>query len=53
MNTMQEYASDYLKEHCRTGKVTHVTDYSFTFEKNPTKEGKVESYVVYMSYFWS
>lgn len=52
MKTMEDYAREYQRENYSKGKVKEVTDYSFTLEKNPTKEGKVENVIVYLSYFW-
>lgn len=41
---------EYLKQH--KGKVTAVTNYSFTFETLPDKNGKTEKTVVMESYFY-
>jgi hypothetical protein len=41
---------EYLKQH--KGKVTNVTNYSFTFETLSDKNGKTEKTVVMESYFY-
>lgn len=41
---------EYLKRH--KGRVTAVTNYSFTFETLPDKNGKTEKTVVMESYFY-
>lgn len=51
MKTMQEYAKAYQHENRNKGKVVKINDYSFVFEKNPTKDGKVESFIVCLSWF--
>lgn len=49
---MKEYIKEYNKEHCNSGRIISETDYSFTFETKPDKNGKTSSYIVYESYFW-
>lgn len=51
MKTMQEYAKTYQHENRNKGKVVKINDYSFVFENNPTKDGKVESFIVCLSWF--
>ena len=41
---------EYLKQH--RGRITAVTNYSFTFETLPDKNGKTEKIVVMESYFY-
>lgn len=45
---------DNLKEYRKQykGTITDVTDYSFTFETLPDKNGKTEKTVVMESYFY-
>lgn len=47
---MEKLAKEYKRTHA--GKVLAVTDYCFTFETLPTKDGKTQKYVVMESYFF-
>lgn len=47
---MEELARKYARNHA--GYVTKITSYSFEFETVPNKDGKVEKYVVMLSYFF-
>ena len=49
VNNMEELARKYERKHA--GHVTKITNYSFEFETVPNKDGKVEKYVVMLSYF--
>ena len=46
---MEELAREYERKHA--DHVTEITSYSFEFETVPNKDGKVEKYVVMLSYF--
>ena len=46
---MEELAREHERKHA--GHVTKTTNYSFEFETVPNKDGKVEKYVVMLSYF--
>ena len=46
---MEELARGYEQKHA--GHVTKMTSYFFEFETVPNKDGKVEKYVVMLSYF--
>ena len=49
VNNMEELAREYERKHA--GHVTKITSYSFEFETVPNKDGKIEKYVVMLSYF--
>lgn len=48
---MQELSDKFWKDHRGSGRVTSVTNYSFTWETLPDKDGKVKATVYMLSYF--
>lgn len=51
MEEMELLAANFWKQHRGSGRVSTVTEYSFTWETLPDKNGKVTSVTYMKSYF--